>query len=225
MAEGGNNRIQKFNSNGTFITKWGSSGNGDGQFSNPTGVAVDSSGNVYVGDAGNNNRIQKFNSNGTFITKWGSSGNGDGQFSSPNGVAVDSSGNVYVADAGNNNRIQKFNSNGTFITKWGSSGNGDGQFSNPTGVAVDSSGMCMWLMLAIITVSKNSTATVHSSQSGVLLVQLMDHFNRQKALPLILKTQYVYVVDRNNNRIQVFAPSSFMSAPTKVTPIINMDET
>ena len=36
----------------------------------PNGIAVDSSGNVYVADA-DNNRIQKFNSNGTFITKWG----------------------------------------------------------------------------------------------------------------------------------------------------------
>ena len=43
------------------------------------GVAVDSSGNVYVADSGNN-RIQKFDSNGTFITKWGSTGTADGQF-------------------------------------------------------------------------------------------------------------------------------------------------
>ena len=46
----GNDRIQKFDSNGTFITKWGSHGSGDGQFYYPNGVAVDSSGNVYVAD-------------------------------------------------------------------------------------------------------------------------------------------------------------------------------
>ena len=68
-----NNRIQKFDSNGKFITKWGSYGTADGQFSIHIGVAVDSSGNVYVTDSANN-RIQKFNSNGTFITKWGSNG-------------------------------------------------------------------------------------------------------------------------------------------------------
>ena len=104
----------------SFIKKWGANGTGDGQFNSPNDVAVDSSGNVYVADAGND-RIQKFNSNGTFITKWGSVGSNNGQFSGLTGVAVDSSGNVYVAENGND-RIQQFNSNGTFITKWGING-------------------------------------------------------------------------------------------------------
>jgi DNA-binding beta-propeller fold protein YncE len=43
----------------SFITKWGSKGEGDGQFFSPRAVALDSSGNVYVADT-NNNRIQKF---------------------------------------------------------------------------------------------------------------------------------------------------------------------
>ena len=54
-----------------YHTQWGSEGSGDGQFSLPADVAVDSSGNVYVADA-NNHRIQKFDSNDVFLTKWGS---------------------------------------------------------------------------------------------------------------------------------------------------------
>jgi tripartite motif-containing protein 71 len=101
-----NDLVQKFDSNGAFITKWGSSGSGDGQFNGPEGIATDSSGNVYVTDF-NNHRIQKFDSNGAFITKWGSWGLGEGKFNGPNYIAVDSLGNVYVTDY-NNNRIQVF---------------------------------------------------------------------------------------------------------------------
>jgi hypothetical protein len=59
VADSGNNRIQKFDASGGFIAKWGSLGSGDGQFSNPQGMAIDAQGNVYVADSGNN-RIQKF---------------------------------------------------------------------------------------------------------------------------------------------------------------------
>ncbi len=90
-------RVQKFNSNGTFIAKWGTPGINDTQFNNPTGIAVDASGNVYVTDT-DNNRVQKFNSNGTFIAKWGTPGINDTQFNNPTGIAVDASGNVYVID-------------------------------------------------------------------------------------------------------------------------------
>ncbi len=131
----------KFSSTGTFITEWGSRGSGDGQFTTPSGIAVDSKGYVYVSDSAefSGDRIQKFSSTGTFVTKWGSSGTGDGQFSSPRGITIDSAGDVLVADWGNN-RIQKFSSTGTFITEWGSEGSGDGQFANPSGITADSSG-------------------------------------------------------------------------------------
>ena len=100
------NRVQKFDSNGDFITKWGTPGTGDGQFASPAGITVDSSDNLYVTDTGNDS-IQKFDSNGNFITKWGSSGSNDGQFLDPLGIAVDSTGNVYVVDSGHS-RIQVF---------------------------------------------------------------------------------------------------------------------
>jgi tripartite motif-containing protein 71 len=53
------NRIQKFTSDGRFLTGWGSKGSGPGQFFNPRGIAVDSNGNIYVVDT-DNHRIQKF---------------------------------------------------------------------------------------------------------------------------------------------------------------------
>ncbi|MGB4478130.1 MAG: hypothetical protein WBI30_04450, partial [Candidatus Methanoculleus thermohydrogenotrophicum] len=59
MADRENHRIQKFDSSGNFLTTLGSYGKGDGEFRNPSGVAVDAAGNVYVADRGNG-RIQKF---------------------------------------------------------------------------------------------------------------------------------------------------------------------
>lgn len=72
-------RVQKFDSNGNFITKWGSFGTGEGQFKGTSGLAVDGAGDVWVVDQGNA-RVQKFDSNGNFILEWGSLGFGDGEF-------------------------------------------------------------------------------------------------------------------------------------------------
>ena len=83
-----NVRIQKFDTDGKFITKWGSEGDGEGQFKIPHGIAVDSSGSsVYVTDM-TGLSINKFTRNGEFITKWGSEGSADNQFQDPHSVAV-----------------------------------------------------------------------------------------------------------------------------------------
>ena len=89
-----------------YLTQWGSQGTGNGQFSFPTGVPTDATGNVYVADT-ENRRIQKFTDTGSYLTQWGSLGSGDGQFDYPAGVATDSVGNIYVTDYFNH-RTQKF---------------------------------------------------------------------------------------------------------------------
>ncbi|HEY9406421.1 MAG TPA: hypothetical protein VIP53_03115 [Nitrososphaera sp.] len=135
VADPGNDRVQKFGSDGGCITSWGSPGNG---MWFPRGIAVGSQGHVYVADSGND-RVQKFGSDGGYITSWGSKGTGQGQFNGPLGIAVDSQGDVYVADTGND-RVQKFDSTGQFTTSWGSKGTGQGQFDRPLGIAVGSQG-------------------------------------------------------------------------------------
>lgn len=133
VADGNNNRIQRFSPTGTFQTKWGISQNGDGEFAGPNDVAQDSAGNIYVVDT-NNSRVQKFNSSGRLLTKWGTEGTGDGQFNNPLGIGVDSTDTVWVMDTGNN-RVQKFNTSGVFQSKFGTFGNGNSQFNGPRDVA------------------------------------------------------------------------------------------
>jgi DNA-binding beta-propeller fold protein YncE len=140
VADRNNNRIQKFTSNGGFITAWGGLGSGPGQFSSPRDVALDASGNVYVADA-ENDRIQKFTNNGSFILQWGTTGTAPGQFRAPRGLTVDRSGRVYVVEDGfPQKRVQKFTSSGSYLASWGSLGTGDGEFASPRGIAIDSDG-------------------------------------------------------------------------------------
>lgn len=130
--------IHKFSTTGTFVTKFGGFGSGDGQFRNAQGVAVDDAGYVYVADT-YNHRIQKLDANGNYISKLGGEGSGDGQLLYPYGVAVDHMGNIYVVDYGNH-RVQKFDADGNFLLKWGTQGSSDGQFNSPRCASIDASG-------------------------------------------------------------------------------------
>jgi sugar lactone lactonase YvrE len=162
VADFDNDTIRKITSSGVVSTLAGlpgSSGGADGtgsaaRFDGPSGVAVDSSGNVYVADQ-YNHTIRKITSGGVVSTLAGlagSSGSADGtgsaaRFNRPNGVAVDGSGNVYVADS-SNHTIRRITSAGAVSTVAGSSGmfgieDGTGsaaRFNRPNGVAVDGSG-------------------------------------------------------------------------------------
>jgi DNA-binding beta-propeller fold protein YncE len=94
----------------------GGKGSDKGQFDSPTGIAVDSNGNILVADTGNG-RIGKFSPTGTFLSTLGTKGAGHGQFRDPNGIAIDRAGNIYVAEAGNH-RVQKLAPDGTFSAGW-----------------------------------------------------------------------------------------------------------
>jgi DNA-binding beta-propeller fold protein YncE len=132
------NTIQKFDSTGHFLIKWGGpsddSNPENGKFNKPVGVAVDADGMVYVTDM-DNHRVQKFTSDGEFVLTWGIQGSGDGEFNQPHGITVDFHGLVYVADR-NNNRIQIFEPDGTFIKRFGF----DPVLIYPVAVAVDRHG-------------------------------------------------------------------------------------
>jgi hypothetical protein len=141
VTDTSNNRVQKFDNSGNYISQFGVAGLNDGQLNFPRYLDDDSAGNLYVSDGGGSPRVQKFDSNGSFILKWGSTGSGDGQFSSsgPTHVTIDVEDSVFVTDTGNH-RVQKFSSTGTYVSQFGSGGSGDGQLLYPRGTFIRPNG-------------------------------------------------------------------------------------
>ena len=165
-------RVRKIDTSGLVNTIAGNGTigfNGDGkpaisaQIDGPTGIALDSNGNLFVGDF-NGYRIRKVDINGTITTAVGDGHlclnpppficAGDGgaatsaQIGSPYGIALDSSGNLYIAQ-GEGPSVRKVNTAGVISTVagngvYGFSGDGgpatSAQFQVPLAVAVDNLG-------------------------------------------------------------------------------------
>ena len=86
----------------------------DGLFRQPTDVAWDSSGNIYISDGYVNSRVAKYDRNGDWVKSWGEHGTGPGQFRLPHAIAIDRNNNIYVGDR-SNRRIQVFDVEGKFL--------------------------------------------------------------------------------------------------------------
>jgi hypothetical protein len=95
VPDNGNARIEKFDSNGTFLLSWGSPGTMPGQFEDPLAAAVNAAGNVDVLDAGNV-RVDEFNGSGTFVRAVLSSFGSHHSALGANAMAVDGKSDVFV---------------------------------------------------------------------------------------------------------------------------------
>ncbi|MGO9003881.1 MAG: BACON domain-containing protein [Limisphaerales bacterium] len=163
IADVDNGRVRKVDNNGiiTTVAGGGHYGLGDGgaatsaSLVQPSGVAVDAFGNLFIADT-YNNVIRKVDNNGiiTTVAGGGHYGLGDGGAATnaslvqPSGVAVDASGNLFIADTWNN-RIREVDPDGIITTVAGNGSlnySGDGgqatsaSLAGPSGVAVDASG-------------------------------------------------------------------------------------
>jgi sugar lactone lactonase YvrE len=155
VSDTNDQRIKKIVGNTvTTIAGNGTAGFADGtgtnaKFSSPFGIAVDSSGNLFVGDAGNN-RVRKITPAGVVSTfAGGISGSLDAngtsaKFTSPSAISIDSSGNLFVAEY---DQIRKITPGADVTTIAGGSSSGyvDGagntaRFDTIRGIALDSSG-------------------------------------------------------------------------------------
>jgi DNA-binding beta-propeller fold protein YncE len=86
----------------------------DGLFRQPTDVAWDSEGNIYITDGYVNSRVAKYDKNGDWVKSWGDKGTAPGQFRLPHAIVADRNNNLYVGDR-TNRRIQVFDTDGKFL--------------------------------------------------------------------------------------------------------------
>lgn len=199
-----NNRTQVFYPNGTFCEVWGTTGSGNGELSDPQGIATNDT-HVFIAER-SNNRVQVFNADGTYASQWGESGTGEGQFDRPNGLALNPlTGHVYVADFGNS-RIQEFDGSGAFVRSWtGGTGVSQNTFIPYYGMAMTPAGN-----LLVTDHNSLEVLEVFGFDGSIPIGNLGTmgygdgEFNNPRGITMDLAFNKLYIADSSNNRIQVF---------------------
>ena len=155
-------------------------------YGNPTGIATDSEGNVYVASAGH--KVKKLNRNGEVVKSVGKWGKNIGEFGFPQGVRYHND-KVYVCDSGNA-RVQVFDSDLNFVRLFGTRGDGPDQLKEPRDIDFDAQGN-------IYVVDFNKCQVLVFSEDG----QYLRHFDEKGwgrlygPTGLCVSGDYVYVTE------------------------------
>ena len=185
-----------------FLPRMGGSGTGDGQFTWPVAMVLDSNETLFISDEALH-RITLLSNDGEFIGKWGEHGSDDGQLNRPSGIAFDADENLYVVDT-LNHRVQKFTKDGRFLATWGTFGDGDGEFNMPWGIALDAAGDVYigdWRNDRIQKFTADGEFLLSFGHSGSGDGEL------QRPTGVAVDSDGdIYVADAGNNRVQLFDP-------------------
>lgn len=178
----------------------GTSGSGDGQFDNPSGIYVHGD-FLYILDNGNN-RVQVFDvESRTFVGKFGSSGDGFSEINNPLGICA-TDDLIYVSDSVNN-RIQVFRTETfEYVDQIGTSGVGECEFDNPQGIDIQEG------FLYIADTGNDRVQVLNASTlSFVYQVGTTGSGNGQFNEPVDIRVhnEYFYVLDRTNEIISTFS--------------------
>ena len=240
VADTANNRVQEI-SGGTIITVAGIGTPGSlgdngpatsAQLNQPTGVAVDSLGNVYIADSGNNKVRRVSGVTITTVAGNGTAGFGGdngpavaAQLSSPQSVALDANGNLYIADSSNqrvrvvsNQMITTVAGGGTLALGSNGAPATSVQIGKTAGVAVDSSGNLFVSDLdnnvidrvagGIVTTIAGNGAGGYGGDGGPSVGALTDPTQLYYPAGLAVDaSNVVYVADSGNQRIRFLYPS------------------
>jgi len=202
VVDTGNNRIQKFDSEGNYLSEFGQLGWEEGEFSNPSDIAIDSKDNIYVVDSGNK-RVQKFNKNGVFLEVFPQKEIEWEIFENPVGIAIDSFNNIYIIDS-SKNCLFKFDSEGNLLLKLRKLGEEKEEFKKPKGITLDDKGN-------IYVVDTGNNKIQKFNPQGKFITQFgkkgtgPGEFKSPQGI-VINKKGFIYVADTGNNRIQKFSP-------------------
>jgi DNA-binding beta-propeller fold protein YncE len=141
----------------------------------------------------------------------GSKGTGDGKFLRPHDLEFDNHNKYLYAVDRDGNRIQVFDKNGTFLFKFGQKGHGDGQFLVPYGLDVDQAGnvyvtdpqsdLGCTIQPRVLKFDSNGNFITKFGSYGIGPCQFKDPEHLS-----VDSERNVYVSDRKNDNIQVFAP-------------------
>jgi len=185
------NRIQKFDSNGTFLMKFGRTGYADGEFATLGGIAVDDQGNIYTADW-IQYEIQKFDNEGKFLQKWEVPSCKPGGISFPHKVVLDGQGHIYIPNA-DGHCVQKFDTEGNLLQQWGTFGEAAGQFQKPRSLALDAQGN--------IYVSDNGNGRIQKFAPDGNFLAVYGPFDYPVGIEVDSES-YVYVVEIVVGRLQ-----------------------
>ena len=228
-----NQRLEKFASDGTYVTKWGQRGTKTepGSINFAWDAAVHPvNGNVYVANR-ESHEIEVFDADGNYVTRWGFRGTATGKFVFPQGVAFDSSGSgaptLLVADSGNG-RIQRFkilaSGKGSFVTSYGAKGTGAGQFATPTGIDVAPDGTIWVADTQNDRIQKRNPTTgnwsTYTTAAGLAL-----GFKSSWGVTVDPEDGSIWVADTGRDRIvQMTATGDLIAFADKTTPgVVSMD--
>ena len=190
-----------FDRDGNELHRFGTNGEGNGQFVYPTRVAIDMKGNLYVSEYGGNDRISRFTPDYEYVTSFGGPVDGELTLSRPQAMAFDDEGMLWVADACHH-RICRFTPDGELTFSFGGPGREPGQLQYPYDVE-----LCPDGTLLVCEFGNNRIQRFDRQGESLETWGRAGRGPGQLASPwgvAVGRDGRVYVLDSRNHRVQMF---------------------